>query len=217
MSVSIAVDDRQWRRAIAEYAVATKKDTSEILNRQMKNLAIKGIEYSKVASRAAIESLEGKDWWPKLIARIASKRAAKKVAKKISEFTEGKRRRLSARAMEVTYTREQARRISRGVIRRRIAAITYMRFFFVAMAKAFGGAGKGKVFKGFQIAARAASPASKVAECLVGFAYKRSRAAAGAEGLIRQALSKAIPAMIRDMRQYAERKMMETARRHSAT
>lgn len=198
MSATITIDTREFDRALLEYSVASKKDFAETVNRQTKNLAIQGLMLQKEAEQSAIKAVQALEWWPKYIASILSKRGH--------------------------YTIAQARKKSASVIRSRLVAVKFLKFFFSSLAQAAskwvkgGGSGKSKSFKGFTVAFSPATPAIPESKWVVGYGYQRrsDRTARAAERLLQATLNKAVPATIADMEKYVEQKLRTTGRKHSA-
>jgi hypothetical protein len=181
-----------------QYAAASKKDASDVSNRQLLNLSIQGLKLQKKAEASAIRTLESKDWWPKYIAKI------------LYEKTGG-------------YNRAQARAFSRKVILGRVVAVGFMKFFFLKMAQVVGPstgrpARAGKAFAGFTANFQKATPSKPDAGCVVSYPYRKrtQKTALKTERLLNNALQRAIGATVRDIQIYIDGKMGKTARKYSA-
>lgn len=242
MNVTMSMDWREWDKAVTEYAAATDKTLAEASNRQMLNLAIHGVGIVKKAEASAIESLEKKDFWPKVVATVLYKKAGASLMAKASSrrtkflealairgFMAKGRSRMVDGVREFRpqhYTREQAREFSKKLIRRRLKAVGYMRFFFVSLGDAVkpyitsGKAPKiyGKKFSSFKVSITPATESNPTCACQVSYEYKtrKDKTAKKAERLLDSALRTAIPATIKDMQAETERRMDADARRYSA-
>lgn len=193
----MTLDSREWREAVRQYAIDTGKDEAYALNRQVNNLAIFAMRFVHNAQAASIRAVESLDWWPKYIAKILHKKGP--------------------------YTVKQARVYSKRLIRSRLVAIRFLRFFFVSLSRAIrvGALNKpssgGKSFSGFDSVFRPATASNPHVEAAIGYTFRRrsDKTARKAEALLQAALNYAIPETIRDMKQYAERQAENRARRYS--
>lgn len=222
MSGAMYIDRSQFDAALAEYAVASKKDFADVCNRQMLNLAIHGLRLTKQAEQADIASLESKSWWPKYVAKILVGRGVNKVMKAAAKSRRagaGAGRRFMARA----YTQAQARVASKKLVRKRLRAVRFLKFFFVRLGQAVqpftkGKRTTGKSFTGFDMAVVPATQQNPRCNVAVGYTYRKrkDKTANRTERLLNNSLRLAFPAVAADMRQYIEKKVAETARKYSA-
>lgn len=232
MNTSLSIDSSEWGRAVTEYAAATNKTLAEALNRQILNLTFHGHKEVEKAEKETIERLEDPSnwpWWPALVAKILSKKSQAK----LMHIVTGKRTRymeyLQANRMlnrGQRYTREEAREFSRKLIKRRVASIGYLRFFFVSLGNAvkpyINGskprAPYGRKMNGFASRISPATPDKLSCDVATWFDYsKRSnKTAKKAERLLSAALDRAIAPTIADMKGETERRMEADARRYSA-
>lgn len=215
MSIALQIDTRELRQALRQYADATKKDAVDIINRAAWGILVDRnygvIKTTPVADKAQIEADLIND---KIALKIVSKRIAK---------TEGK---VGARGnlLKNQEWRNRVGKAAKALIGRRKGATTYVKSGWVKAAaemksktpratevlkgrspvvtKRFAGADNGE--------ASVATERSLVAE-IVNSA-KDILDVKGASS----ALQKAVNAQARDMVAYAEKKMTETAKKHSA-
>lgn len=221
MSTALLLDTKQFDRALVEYAAASKKDFADVCNRQMLNLAIHGLQFTKQAEAAQIASLESKSFWPKYVAKIMVGRGINKVMKAAAISRRrgaGAGKRFMARA----YTRAQARAASKRLIRARLRAVRFLKFFFVRLGQAVqpftkGRRTTGKSFAGFEMRIMPATIKRPICDIRVAYDYRKrsKRTAQRTERLLNSSLRYAYPAVAADMVQYIEKKARETAQKHS--
>jgi hypothetical protein len=221
---SIRLDRSEWDKAVTGYAASTRKTLAEAQNKQTVNLAFQGLQFVKVAERSAIETLEGIEWWPRFVAKHMVKRYGKMAASGAwqAEWSVREGRKLSENH---TRWRELAVAMSRDIIRRRLVAVTYLRFFFVSLANAASRYVKNsktapyrKGFRDFHVEVNPATPSDLSVSWRVWYDYKmrNKRTAQKAEALLDTALQKTIPATIRDMEAETHKRLEQDARRFSA-
>ena len=226
---AVTIDSREFMEAMRGWSIASRKSQAEGLNHGMMAIAIQGVKLAKQASADRIRALTSLPWWNKYISKQMGKAAgglagySKFQARKHYQalqtlgFGGGKFGGQAQRYLE-------AAKKSAMIIKGRLGAITFLRFFFVTMAKGFRGFASGegfrygKGFSGFEIVVSPATDDNPRAECVVQYAYKhRSTATARkAEQLLDATLAAAIPAATADMAEYTNRKLAEAAMRFSA-
>lgn len=221
MSTALLLDTKQFDRALVEYAAASKKDFADVCNRQMLNLAIHGLQFTKQAEAADITSLESKEWWPRYVAKIMVGRGVQKVMKAASIST---RRGASAgkRFMARAYTRAQAQAASKKLIRKRLHAVRFLKFFFVKLGQAVqpytkGKRTTGKSFNKFEVNIMPATAKHPRCDIRVAYEYQKrsSKTAKRTEQLLNNSLRYAYPAVAADMHKYIQEKANKTAKQHS--
>lgn len=227
MNASISIDYREFDRAMVEYAAASGKDFAEVSNRQTLNLAIQGLAECKVATDGAIQKVQGFPWWPKYIAAAMKKRAGTKYLAKMMRLKSNKARAKteSSFGRDRFYSREDARTFSARIITKRLKAIRFMRFFFLALARKIqphtkgGRVPSGKAFSGFTANIKPATASNPVCVVDVSYDYKKrsEKTAKKAERLLNVFLQRAVPRAARDIMKDVDRRMAETARRYSAS
>jgi hypothetical protein len=238
MSQTFTLDWREFDKALVEYTAATGKTLADASNRQTLNLAIHGMKKVAIAEKSAIETLESKEFWPKMVASILSKRKAAMLGamrKKLSRMSTkmsnyGKMQAVTQDIYGISsgthfYTRDEARAYSKKLINKRLKAVTYLRFFFVSLARAvkpFVQNGKGSVagkkFNEFETIISPATDKKPTCECTVIYRYKTRKAttAKKADALLQRTMNAVIPETVADMVKETERRMDLDARRYSA-
>jgi len=221
--VKFALDDAEFQKAMGEYIQASSKDGAFAMNRTMNNFAVFGFHEAQVAQASEIESVQRLDWWPMYVARVMVRRKAAQLVVKMEKATrKGKVMggKTFQRLAKLHYTREEARKESARIIRRRSVAIGFVRFFFVTMSRQVAAVVPGmrtppsKTFKGFEVTVTPATIQSPSVSARVAYAY-RSRGEAAvkkAEALLQGIIDRARPMLIADMREYITRKAAENAR-----
>ena len=224
MSFAFNIDRREFDKALKEYAAASKKDFAAICNRQMLNLAIHGVQLTKEAETSAINTLQSKDWWPKYIAKILSNKMFKSKVGGAFKKSQKAGERAQRKFMQRGYTRDQARAFSKKLIRRRLVAVSFLKFFFVSLGTAVkpyisGPALRGytRKFKDFVLRIQPATIAAPRCEIAIVYNYRvrSNRTARKTERLLNAILARAFPATAADMRKYIADKARRTAARYS--
>jgi len=225
LSFAFTIDRREFDQALKEYAAASKRDAAAICNRQMLNLAIHGVQLTKEAETDAINKLQSKEWWPKYIAKNLSKKMFEKKVTSAFKRSQKAGERAQRKFMQRGYTRDQARAFSKKLIRRRLVAVGFLKFFFVSLGSAVkpyasGPALRGysRKFQSFLLRIRPATPSTPRCDIAVSYDYRvrSNRTARKTERLLNAILAKAFSATAADMRQYIADKARRTAARHSA-
>lgn len=225
MSTSLRLDTREFQQAIREYVAATGKDSAEAINRQARNFAIKCISATKPSKgAAAIKAIQNETWWPKVVAKIMAKRGGSEAASKTYQAQWAKMASTS-RGMskeEKSYAKYAAK-LSKSILGQRTAAITFLRFFFRSLAQRMSSFSKGgsvpggKAFPGFAVKVTPAAPKRLSVSMDNTYKFKKrgSKSADGAERLLQQAMTVALPATVADMKQYTEDQLTKRARQYS--
>jgi len=196
--MAMTLDTSEFDRAMVQYAAASGKDFKDIVHRQMNNLAIQGIKLQKRAERSAIKTMEGKAWWPKYVAKALKKRQG-------------------------SYTRAEAKKFSKKLLRQRLKAVGFLKFFFISLSRSVapltGKPGrKGKTFAGFSVSVAPATKRKPTTSATVGYTYRKrgDKTAKTAERMLGKILKMAIATTVLDIQKYVDRKMGKTARKFSA-
>ncbi len=216
--VKFALDDVEFQKAMTEYIQTTSKDGAFAMNRTMNNLAIFGTEESKVAQDDEIQRIQQLDWWPMYVASVMVRRKAAQLTVKMEKATrKGKVMggKTFQRLAKLHYTREEARKESARIIRRRSVAIGFVRFFFVTMSRQVAAIVPGmrtpssKTFKGFEVTVKPATMQDPSISARVVYDYRSrgEKAVKKAEALLSEILERARPRVIADMREYITRKL----------
>lgn len=225
MNDGITVDWIQFNAALTEYVAVSSKDQSEAINHAGLNMAIKGIQATKVAEAAAIRKLKDMTWWPKYVAKVMSKMAGGKAGSKLYQSMWAKEEMQYHRKGAWMLDREEtsyvrfAKKLSSELLAKRTKAVKFMRFFFLSMAWKIrpysGGASApaGTSFAGMETDVRPATAGNPRLEMTSRYDYRTrsEKTARKAERLLNQWLQAAIPVAIADMRTYIERKLAQRA------
>lgn len=219
----ITIDTREFDKAMVEYAVATKKTLADVATRSVQNLGFKGLALTKQAEDAAIATMESKSWWVKYIAKTLKNKKLTVIFSKMAKArVAGKN---PARFVKAHfYTREQARAFSKKIIKNRLKAVRFLKFFWLLLgntaAQAYKGGRRqtGKTFGGFTVNIRHATPDSPTCEVTTIYNYKKrsGKTAMRAEALLKRVIPQAYADAARDMTEYAQKKMAEDAAKYSA-
>lgn len=223
MNAAITFDTKSWTDAMKYYQGATHKTSKDVLNRSTKSLAIHAIKEQKEASASTIQNLEGKDWWPKYVAKVMSNRLGKSAGKKVFQKMYAGAHGGNANSPWIV----AAIKMSKTIIGKRTRATRFLRFFFSALASkateyypgSVGGSSSiGKRFAGVTATMEGATDAKSEVTFGVSYGYKTrdDKTASQAEVLLKHAIDNALPVTVRDMTEYASNKMAEEARKISA-
>jgi hypothetical protein len=223
-TVELKFDFSDFQKALQEYQYAFKKSNAEVCNRQMMNMGMIGKEITKEAEASKIQSIQSMDWWPKLVAKVLVKRNAGKVMATVN--TKGVK--AGARAMNKfykrAYTHAQAVAFSATLIRRRLNAIRFLKFFFSKLAKearpftsSAGNTGIGKSFGGFQYTISPATDAKSACSARIWYRprYRGDKSARSAQKILDETMQRTINATAKDMRDYIVKKMGELSQKYS--
>lgn len=228
MSVSLSLNTREFQQALREYVAATGKDGAEALTRQGKNFAIKCIQSVRKSKGAgAIRALQNEPWWAKFIAKVIGRQAGGKAAgeayqaqwseaqKKIRDDA-GRKGAWKLTKQESSYAK-YARAVSRKIISKRSSAISFLAFFFKAMALQLGKAAPGKSFTGFATTVNQPAPNRLSLKMDSSYAFRKrgTKTSTSSERLLQDAMNRALPATVQDMRDYTAKKLAEKAKRYS--
>lgn len=178
------------KRALQDYAKATKKDEAEILNRAGRNVAIKAIQRTKKASKERIKQDMLKDKRAIRQAVVALQAKGKKVTRKS----------VGTMARKITASRVRASGYTAGP-------------GWSNAAKAFGGRGV-KTDKRFPRSLAKHGSGKKATPRKLLAMLTNTAPAASKEGFV--GLQRAINETAIDMKSHAAKKMKQTAARHSA-
>jgi hypothetical protein len=116
------LDTREFDAALREYQRETQKDWAYVANRQALNVAIKTGMRTPLANKAKIRALEEKEWWPKYVAKRIN--SQKGVRIKDGKTKGGKQK---FRKVQGSYTRADARKVSKRIIQMRLSHVGFIR------------------------------------------------------------------------------------------
>jgi hypothetical protein len=227
-TVELKVDFGDFNKALQEYQYAFKKSNAEVCNRQMMNMGMIGKEITKEAEASKIQSIQSMDWWPKFVAKVLVKRNAGKLATKMQGADTSKSMKSTARAMTKFYSRAytvaQAKAFSLVLIRRRLNAIKFLKFFFSKLAKearpftsSAGNTGIGRSFGGFQYSITPATDSKPSCSARIWYKprYRGDKSARSAQKILDESMKATIAATAKDMRAYIVQKMTELSQKYS--
>ena len=222
--MAIALDDKQFRRAVTGWAAASGKTYAEGENRFMVKLLIGGrglrgaVHYTAQAFAARIKNTG--DSQPALVAWLLKRKYGE--SPRITHLSDRR---------SVIYTREEAQEFARRHFNARAQAAGFLKRFPVFLARAIRSrtksverttnSRKGSK-RGFQTYVRRARPKSLTADAAISFTFKNALAGTAAEHakdterLLQRGIDKAMPGAIRDTVQYIEKKQAKAARKFSA-
>ncbi len=223
MGANWTIDLTQLNRALQEYHQASQRSFPEVCNRTARNLMYRTVQNMPNASRGAILQLAMAEWWPKFIAKLIS---GKGVAWGHAGYTTKKGKKVAARVWRYqgAYTVAQARQVSRRLLGTRARSVSFLKSGFAKAGRQIPGRGPaGTAPSHLTFSQASVSPASMVkfsTDILVAYLSKSkpdtAKDAAGKERIARTALEKAVAFVVKDMREYIERKQAELAAEHSA-
>jgi hypothetical protein len=200
----VTFNTKEFQSALRSYAEVSKRDWPEIVNRQALNLALRSMQFTPKAEKAAIQQLESLDWWPKYIAkRIAG--AGVTVQQRGKKFKT---------VIATNYTRAQARMASRTIISARVRASAFCRAGWIPAVRILAA----KVGRTLRVSAKQyGQPKGDATAATVGRATAEIiNSARGAGKVGAAAFQRAINFVADDMRLYVAKKMQQRAREHSA-
>jgi hypothetical protein len=232
--VTISLNSAEFRKAVAEYAAVSKKDSAYAMNRSLNNYMVQGQRLVKDARKSEIQKIADTPWWPKLVASVIRGKAGGAAAskafqaqwaatkKKQRDMELGKKQKAFKLDKEERSYNRLAKATSKALIGARLRAVRFMAFFFVASSQKIVGFVPGtrpvggKSFAGFNVSVRPATPSRLSAFSSASYAYKRrSNAAAGLEQHLKKVVDAAAPATVADMKIYIARQLEKRARQYS--
>jgi len=216
-ALQLDFDFRELRKALAEYAAATRKLLPEVTDRAAKNIAMRTVSFMPKAERASIAQLGMSEWWPKFIASKIS------TGHNIAYYTRTRKKKRRKVFVEGSYKVSEARRVSRRILQARYRSISFMKSGFFKAARGF----PGDIRRPIRTADRLtkaigkgirASKSRPISFLIVQYIAKKGKAgdARRKERIAVRAFSKGIRFVTKDMKRYAERKAAELAKKHSA-
>ena len=149
----VRLDWAEWNRATLEYSAATRKTLADSQNRKMGDVALRASSFSPKADRSDIENIwQNKDWWPKLIQKVIHmeggfnihgrrKARGEEANADWIDLPTGKTmhgRRTVGYDRKATGSYADAVRVSKRIIRRRLATVGMFRAIFGVVSLAFG-------------------------------------------------------------------------------
>lgn len=248
MTTGMTVDLRQFNAALREYAAASRRDHAYILNKQLGNVAARASGFARSGNRSDIQSLPSRKWWWAFVRKkinvsggmaIKYRRKARG-AELTSTWTDpatGKlrsgRQRVALHRMVQSISAKKAdlKRISKQIIKRRLATWKSMRAVFGVAALKFGVplgrferpkrlfalphelASEGRLRSSFTIPF--ANKKSAWPQSNYGHRPSPSEDVAAKQKMAGAALQSAINFVSRDMMQWAQERLAKTAARFS--
>lgn len=249
VSGEIKIDDRQFQQALREYTEASKRDWSYILNKQLGNVAARASGYAPQGNKSDIAGLPGREWWPAFVQKVLKMKdgftvTMRRKARGMERFVpwmDTATREMSfgrkTKGVKVKYRgnvgrdvkRAEAVRVSRAIIKRRMATVNSMRAVFGIAALKFGVPlgkfeRKGRMFA---LPGQLATPSRLTAWFKIPWSSKKkpwpggTRPDAAADVAMKKrigtiALQRGIDFVAKDMLRWAGERMRATARKYSA-
>jgi hypothetical protein len=250
VSEAIKLDWREWDRAMVEYSAASHKDLADASNKKLGDVALRAAQIAPRADKGKIRSTgdwHATPWWPKFIQKIIGMGFNIHTRRRVRGVTV---QRMKGRVHDVDSTKEEiaaaygartyghdrqssrsnedARRVSKKIIGRRLATVGMFRVVFALVASKFGkGVNRverqGRNYLTFKLA----TPGNLLASFEIPFKNSKTAWPGGTRpspsaDVQRKVmigytiLQRAIDIVTIDMDAYTQRKMEETARRYSA-
>jgi hypothetical protein len=220
----VRIDDSGFQKAMRAYIVASSKDGATAMNRTMNSLAIIGQQETKKAQEDSITAIQNLWWWPAYVAKVLTARKGRQLDIRAgkAKTAKGKARIMARKEAGRLYTREEARKASAGIIKKRSVSISFLRFFFNKMSLDLRGQVQGlnappnnKRFRGFTANVKAATMEDPTVKISVNYGYRKrsSSTARRVERMLQQVMDKAKPMLIKDMEIYIRRQLGTQARR----
>ena len=202
----LQVDLSELQGALVQYKIATGKTWPEVLNRAMRNLALRTTERLPRGDVSAITALKEKPWWPKYVAKTIAGPGYGVSSKRKGVVTN--------RIYQGRYTRAEARRVSARMIARRKASVGLMKSGFAKAGKVFGGrAGRREAGMERSRAWGALARAFRLlADMTVEYDARSGADAAGKHRIAAAGLRAGVAFVTQDMRTYAEAKLAKAGR-----
>lgn len=116
-----AADMNAFQDQVKRYARETGKPAAYVVNRTALNVAIKTGMNTPIANVEHIRAVADNDWWPKKVAKRLSSGSEVKLKGKLPKKYGGRRN------ITGKYTREEAQRASKQMIKNRVAKKGYIR------------------------------------------------------------------------------------------
>jgi hypothetical protein len=243
MPTGITLDWKEFDRAMVDYAAASGKDFAEITNKKLGDVAMRAAQFSPKADKGKIRSTgdwHTTPWWPAFIQKVIGKGFKIHGRKKATgsdadvvwiDTPTGKKKRgrktmgydRMASAMHA-----DAVRVSKAIIKRRLATVGMFRAVFAIASMAFGKlAGKVERKGRNWLTVKYATLKNPTATFEIPFKNNRpawqggTRPSPSADvqkkvSIGYTILQKAVDFVAADMDTYTDRKLAETARRYSA-
>jgi hypothetical protein len=193
----IQLDTREFEQALRDYEKATQKDMADILNRAARNVAYRAAQNTPVANKAEIKSYLFRD--EKLRYALTSIALRKK-------------------GVGVLKSPQFKKAVERFVAHR-LGSSRYLRAMWKPAIEKFGGTFRGAAPKGGNegYGIKAVDNIAEIfAEIGAIISQPDEKHAAGAEDIGLKALQDAVDFVAEDLLEYAEKKMRETAKKHSS-
>jgi hypothetical protein len=150
-----SVDMRQFSEALKQYAAASRRDHAYILNKQLGNVAARASGFAKAGNRSDIRNLQSRKWWPAFVrkkmnlsggmaVKVRRKARGAEINSNYRDKATGElrfgRKRVTLHRMVQSAGAKKAdlKRISKMIIKRRLATWKAMRAVFGVAALKFG-------------------------------------------------------------------------------
>lgn len=204
MSVDFTLDTADFSLALNQYAEACKKELPAVVNKVAADVAIRTGTGIEKAERTAIQRLADRKWWPRYVAMRA---------KQLGLAAGGKSNKRGRWA--------EAVKLSRNIIRSRLAHIGFLRAAWFRIADQILGRGKAgarskpKLTMVSGHATRATADRLAV-DMVAAYASLAGKSIEAVEPKVWPRLQEAMGAKAEDMRVYVRRKIAEVGDRHSA-
>jgi hypothetical protein len=245
----ITVDLRQFNQALREYAAESRRDHAYILNKQMGNVAARASGFAPTGNRADIQNLASRKWWWAFVrkkmnvsggaaVKYTRKARGAEITSSYVDLATGKmiqgRKRVTLHRMvqSVGARKADLKRISKMIVKRRLATWKAMRAAFGVAALKFG-VPLGRFERPHRLFALPHEIASENrARSSFTLPFKNKKAAWPSSGFGRRlspredvaakkrignaALQQAVNFVARDMKQWAQERIAKTAAKFSA-
>lgn len=153
--ITSSVDMREFQKALKQYSAASRRDYAYILNKQLGNVAARASGFAPTGNRADIQGLPNRKWWPAFVrkkmnlsggmaVKVRRKARGAEISSSYRDKATGElrfgRKRVALHRMVQSAGAKKAdlKRISKMIIKRRLATWKAMRAVFGVAALKFG-------------------------------------------------------------------------------
>lgn len=135
MNAAMTIDTREFDKAMAGLISTSSKDAADVITDNMADLFMTASKYAPAANRGDIQSLTQRDWWPKFVQKVINRGVTLKFRRKAEgkaaqavwldpvTGTRKKGRRTMSVHRSATKSHADAVRVSKALIRRRLATV----------------------------------------------------------------------------------------------
>lgn len=211
---------KEFNRAIQAVGQATKKDGADIVNRALRNVAFRAMQFTESAEPGKIQAELYRD-------NIALKMAAAHLAKKVgttkvdrlgnTKLTRGGRAQKHGRV-----TRQQIAAYATRIIKRAINSARAIKAGWIPAVKSTGGSvrsekqkASGSASKGFAVKATLSRMKGEIVNALVTRDHGRKKTDVSRISQAQAGLNRAVAFVTQDMMNYAKSKIEARLRKHS--